>query len=179
MVTPPPGEVKSVKILLATPPLSMEDRYGSLVGAGSEAPTLGLLQLAAVTKQHGYPTELLDAVAQGTSKAEFLEFLLKAAPDVLALSSTTLAITNAAQVAAEAKILLPDLRVIVGGPHPSAIPVETMERFPVFDCAAVGEGEETLLAVLKAWAEKTSLEAVAGVVYRAADGNLRQNQRRG
>ncbi len=168
----------SMKILFATPPLSMEDRYGSLAGAGSTSPTLGLMQLAAVTRQQGYLTDLLDATAQGLSKADFLGRLTASEPDILALSATTLGITHAAHIATEAKILFPALRVVVGGPHPSAVPVDTMERFPIFDCTVVGEGEETLLAVLTAWSETVSLESVVGIVYRDADGMVQQTQRR-
>lgn len=68
-----------MKILFATPPLSMGKRYGTLTGAGSSAPTLGILQLAAVTRQHGVEPSLLDAAALDLYQATFLERLAEIA----------------------------------------------------------------------------------------------------
>lgn len=68
-----------MKILFATPPLSMGKRYGTLTGAGSSAPTLGILQLAAVTRQHGFEPSLLDAAALDLDQATFLERLAEIA----------------------------------------------------------------------------------------------------
>lgn len=166
-----------MKILFATPPLSMGKRYGTLAGIGSSTPTLGILQLAAVTRQHGYETSLLDAAALGLEQAAFLERFMEISPDILALSATTLSITYAARIAEGAKQMAPGLLVIIGGPHISAVPVETMERFAVFDVAVVGEGEETLLELLPALAGIKPFAAVAGIVYRDESG-VRMNPRR-
>jgi radical SAM superfamily enzyme YgiQ (UPF0313 family) len=166
-----------MKILFATPPLSMGKRYGTLAGIGSSAPTLGILQLAAVTRQQGVETFLLDAAALNLDQAAFLKQLAEISPDILGLSATTLSITHAAGVAASAKQMAPKLSVIIGGPHISAVPVETMERFPVFDVAVVGEGEETVLELLTALSGAKPLSEVEGIVYRDESG-VRMNQRR-
>lgn len=144
----------------------MGKRYGTLAGIGSSSPTLGILQLAAVTRQHGVETSLLDAAALDLEQAAFLERFAKIAPDILGLSATTLSITHAARIAGAAKQLAPGLLVIIGGPHISAVPVETMERFTVFDVAVVGEGEETVLELLDALSGSKPLSNVAGIVYR-------------
>jgi anaerobic magnesium-protoporphyrin IX monomethyl ester cyclase len=166
-----------MKILFATPPLSRGKRYGTLAGAGSSAPTLGILQLAAVTRQQGVETSLLDAAALDLDQAAFLEQLAETAPNILGLSATTLSITDAAKVAEAAKQITPGLLVVIGGPHISAVPVETMERFTVFDVAVVGEGEETILELLAALAGIRPLSAVAGIAYRDEAG-LQMNVRR-
>lgn len=166
-----------MKIFFATPPLSMDERYGTLAGAGSSAPTLGILQLAAVTRQAGHPTVLLDAAALDLGRNAFLERLVAAAPDLLGLSATTLSIGHAARIAEEAKRLLPQLRVVVGGPHVSAVPVETMERFAIFDYAVIGEGEETLLDLLLALSGEKTLAAVPGIAWRDEAG-VKLNPRR-
>lgn len=166
-----------MKILFATPPLSMGKRYGTLAGAGSSAPTLGILQLAAVTRQQGYETSLLDAAALDMDETAFLERLAEIGPDILGLSATTLSITYAAKIAEAAKQFASGLFVIIGGPHISAVPIETMERFSVFDIAVVGEGEETILELLSALSGEKPLSAVAGIVYRNTSG-LQMNPRR-
>jgi len=42
----------------------------------------------------------------------------------------------------------PELPIIVGGPHVTAMPEHTLERFPLIDIVCVGEGERTLTEVL-------------------------------
>lgn len=154
------------KIFFATPPISMEERYGSLAGAGSCLPTLGILFLAAVTRKHGYHTALADASALSLTAPELLRQVEAEQPDVLGLSATTFSIFHAAAFARLAKECLPALTVVIGGPHVSAAPLETMARFPEFDVAAIGEGEETIIDLLLALENSTSFSNIPGVVLR-------------
>ena len=50
-----------MKIVFVNPPVSIFERYGTLAPAGSNAPPLGLCSLAAVTRDKGYETALIDA----------------------------------------------------------------------------------------------------------------------
>jgi radical SAM superfamily enzyme YgiQ (UPF0313 family) len=155
-----------VKLFFATPPLSFEQRYGAFAGGGSAVPSLGILMLAAMAREQGCACTVVEAAALGLGEAELLERLTAARPDVLCLSSTTLAITNAAAFAAAARQALPELTVVIGGPHVTAAPLETMERFPPFDLAVLGEGELTLVELLRALGQKSPLADVAGLVIR-------------
>ena len=154
------------KVFFATPPLSLEKRYGSFAGGGSAAPSLGILMLAAVARQEGCACTVVEASALGLTEPELLERLMAASPDLLCLSSTTLAIFNAHAFALAAKRILPSLTVVIGGPHATAAPRETMERFPAFDVAVLGEGERTLAELLRALREKQPLAGVTGLVFR-------------
>ena len=155
-----------LNVFFATPPLSFEKRYGSFAGGGSAAPSLGILMLAATAREEGCACTVIDASALALTEAELLERLAAVCPDVLCLSSTTLAIFNAGDFAVAAKRLLPALTVVVGGPHVTAAPLETMERFPALDIAVVGEGEMTLAELLRVLQESRPLAGVAGLVIR-------------
>lgn len=144
----------------------MEQRYGSLTGAGSCLPSLGILYLAAITRQNGFPTVVTDASALNLTEAELLQRIVVEKPDVLGLSATTFSIFHAAEIATLAKKKLPDLAVIIGGPHVSAVPNETMNRFPVFDVAVIGEGEATIVDLMKALDVNTPLVNIPGIVLR-------------
>ncbi|HEY6007400.1 MAG TPA: radical SAM protein [Geobacteraceae bacterium] len=157
-------------ILFATPPVSREERYGSLADAGSAAPALGLLMLAAVVRQAGYRCSVVDAAALDLDAAAVLARIEALRPQFLGLTATTLAIVHAARLAERVKERLPEIRIIVGGPHVSAVPVETLERFPAFDAAVVGEGEETFLELLHTLTAGGAPDAVAGIVFRDGDG---------
>lgn len=154
------------KVFFATPPISMEERYGSLAGAGSCLPSLGILFLAAMTRHNGFPTALADASALSLTGAELLQRVQAEQPDVLGLSATTFSIFHAASFAALAKEHLPNLTVIIGGPHVSAAPLETMERFPVFDLAVLGEGEATIIDLLNGLDSKAALDEIPGIILR-------------
>ncbi len=166
-----------IDILFTTPPLSRQERYGELAGAGSSAPTLGILMLAAVAREQGYPCRVIDAAALNLSLDELLEQIAAAPPKLLGISATTLAIGRGAEFAAAVRQRWPEIRIIIGGPHVSAIPVETMNRFPVFDVAVVGEGEATLAELLPLLASGGELAGVAGILFRD-QGRLVQNSQR-
>jgi radical SAM superfamily enzyme YgiQ (UPF0313 family) len=165
------------RIFFTTPPLSFEKRYGSFAGGGSAMPSLGILMLAAVARKEGFACTVVEASALALSEQELLARLSAARPDVLCLSSTTLAIFNASSFAVAAKRLLPSLTVLIGGPHVTAAPQETMERFPAFDAAVIGEGELTLVELLQTLQTGGALAAVPGIIYREGEG-LRDTGRR-
>jgi radical SAM superfamily enzyme YgiQ (UPF0313 family) len=164
-------------ILFATPPLSLEERYGALAAAGSAAPSLGILMLAAVAREAGHDCAVIDAAALNLDAAAFLARAIALRPRIVGFSATTLAIAHAGRMGEELKRLIPGIRVIVGGPHASAVPVETLERFPVFDAAVVGEGEETVLDLLRAFGSGGAPDGIPGIAWRDG-GAVRLNPRR-
>jgi anaerobic magnesium-protoporphyrin IX monomethyl ester cyclase len=159
-----------LNLFFATPPLTLEERYGTLSGGGSAVPSLGILMLAAVAREAGHSCTVVEAAARGLAEPELLARLAAVRPGVLCLSSTTLGIFSASRFAAAAKRLLPSLNVVVGGPHVTAAPHETLTRFPSFDVAVVGEGERTLPELLEALENSGRLNGVAGIVYREGAG---------
>ena len=166
-----------MKILLATPPSDPMSRYGNLAGAGSSQPNLGLLMLAAAVRAAGHQPLLLDAGACGVSWDEALRRAVAFTPDVIGLTATTLEVAAAARFAEELRRQLPAARVVLGGPHVSAVPEETLRRFPIFELAVIGEGEETLCELLATLAGAGDLGSVAGLVRRAG-GELHATARR-
>lgn len=156
----------SLKLLLATVPSVHAARYGTMEGAGSLVPNLGLLMLAASARGAGHEPRVLDAGASGLSQEEFVRRAVAFAPAVVGLTTTTLEVGAAARVAAELKIALPGVLILLGGPHVSAAPDETMQRFPAFDIAVLGEGEATLTELLAVMAAGGDIAAVTGMVIR-------------
>lgn len=147
----------------------MTERYGTMADAGSRLPSLAILHLAAVTRMANHPTKLIDAASMNLTAADLLTRIRSDPPDVLGITATTFSIHHAASFAATAKLCFPELRIIVGGPHISAAPLETMERFPVFDVAVTGEGEATIIDLLNAIANRSSLDAIPGIVLRQGE----------
>lgn len=65
---------------------------------------------------------------------------------------------------------------IAGGPHPTADPEGTLQLG--FDIAVRGEGEATLLDLIKVIAAERDLSTVAGIAYRDPSGRVRTTPRR-
>lgn len=156
----------ALKLLLATVPSAHAERYGTMAGAGSSIPNLGLLLLAAAARNAGHEPQVLDAGACGLSREEFMRRAVEFSADVIGLTATTLEVGTAAHVATELKTRLPGVRILLGGPHVSAAPDETMQRFPVFDIAVLGEGEATLIELLAVIDAGSMINSVSGMMVR-------------
>jgi len=70
----------------------------------------------------------------------------------------------------------PDLRIIVGGEHPSALPEHVLQTSPV-DICIIGEGEETTVELLDCLDQNRDIETVKGIAYAQA-GEIIQTERR-
>ena len=141
-----------------TPPVTLAERYGSLAASGNCVPSLGLLILAALIQEHGAEAIVIDAAAEELTAAECMERLQDVTPAAFAFTITTLSVIPAERFAKIVKERWPSAPIIAGGPHPSAVPEETLLRCPHFDAVATGEGERTILDLLDAiHEEKTGL----------------------
>lgn len=154
------------RITIITPPISLEERYGRLSGAGNTLPSLGILYLASCLRKGGYPVAVIDACSQGLPLEKTVEYVAASNPKYVCISATTLTIHSAFQVAEMIKAIDPKITTVIGGPHLTAVPEETMELFPSFDIGVIGEGEETIIELIKALQENAEPPDVPGIIYR-------------
>lgn len=158
-------------IVFLHPPMTLNARYGELAEAGAMEPPFGLCSLAAVAREQGYRTFIVDAEALGLSVEEAAQQVLQHSPDYVGITATTPAIVNAAKIAQVIRDDGPHPLLILGGVHVTAIPEETLEEFPAFDMAVVGEGETTLLELLHHLDQGLDLGTVKGLALRR-DGRI-------
>ncbi len=153
-------------IVLVNPPMSLEERYGRLSGAGSTLPSIGLLGLAAVARKAGHRVKIVEAAACNLSYEESLQQILNFKPDIVGFTAVTSSIYKAAKLSKMIKERSPEIKVIIGGPHITAVPEETMSRFPEFDIASIGEGEEVLQNIISCLENNGQLKNVQGILFR-------------
>ncbi len=127
-------------------------------------PPMGLILIAAVLESKGYSVNLIDANFLGLKPADIMPLL--GDTDVLGLTSMTPTVSRAIDIAREVKVEKPDLPVIMGGPHATLLPDETMAVAPEVDIIVRGEGEESFVNLLTALEDRRSLENVRGITYR-------------
>ena len=168
---------KNIDILFVNPPLSQEERYGHLSPGGSLMPPVGLCSLAAVTREEGFETRILDAPALRLTKKDTVEEIVRLNPRYLGLTAATVSIHSAGAVACEVKRCNRDIKVLIGGPHLTSVPEKTMKIFSGFDIGVVGEGERTIVELLKApdaGKDGNDLDQMDGLIFKQ-DGKFKFN----
>ena len=153
-------------ICLANAPYFLEERYGKLASVGATLPNLGLLMLAAVLRRAGHRVRIVDASAQGLGYEQTIEEIDRFQPDIIALTAVTPSIVKTVKLASMIKKGHPSTSIVIGGPHFTAVPEQTLLDFPVFDYGAIGEGEHTLEELVEALARGGSPADVPGVAWR-------------
>ncbi|HEY6837215.1 MAG TPA: radical SAM protein, partial [Geobacteraceae bacterium] len=142
---------------------------GNLYVAPFEPP-IGLAFLSAYLKERGHEVRLVDMQGLLMDSVELAAQLEIFAPDVVGVTAMTPTIPEALQVAAIAKRVVPEAKVVLGGVHPTLDPGGVLAD-PHVDFVIRGEGEESFAALATALASGSDPGTVAGVSYRR-DGEL-------
>ena len=129
-------------------------------------PPLGLAYIAGYLRGNGIDTQILDLSAMRFTDEQEKEAIGKSNAEFVAIAATTNTIVEAYALAKKAKEVLPNCKVAVGGPHPTMMPIRTLEEFPEIDYCIVSEAEETMLEI----AQEKSPSKILGLAYRNKGG---------
>jgi radical SAM superfamily enzyme YgiQ (UPF0313 family) len=138
-------------------------------------PNPSLCALASYLFQHGINCRAVDCKLERLSLTRLIERLKGFHPSLIGFTSFTHEIEMVASAARSIKQYFPKAKLIIGGPHANALPKEVLAEFPVFDIAVFGEGEETLLELVKNCGEH--LEMVRGIAYRKGSDIILNDKR--
>jgi len=140
-------------ILFVYPPLSVNERYGKDVGeTGGNLPPLGIAYLAAYAREKHFTVGVIDGVIDKYTIASLVKKVLELDPKVVGISALTSNYYRAMRLAKELKKRNKDILIILGGPHVTIMPKESL-RSNCFDLAVLGEGELTLDEILNKFKE--------------------------
>ena len=125
------------KVALLNPPQlnSLDDRID---------PPLGLMYMAGVLEQNGVDVSITDLAAR---KIEDWYNLLPMA-DIYGMTVFSASLNTSRDIAKVIKQKNKDAIVVVGGPHPTSLPIETI-NYPEFDNVFTGEGEYAFLEFVR------------------------------
>jgi len=116
-----------MKVALVYPKLGGQINRAFRFFTGSYDPPLGILYLAGVLRRETIDVNLID-LSFSTNWNEYRNELLKIRPELVGISSMSPFADQACLAASIAKECLPECKVILGGPHPTALPVETVRN---------------------------------------------------
>jgi len=153
-------------LLLVNPPITLEERYGSFASVGSQAPPLGLCYLASSVRKFGYSVQIIDAPALDMDLSCTTAEIVKSGADFIGLTASTVSIFRASELAKALKGSRIKAPIIIGGPHVSSLPKETLEEFKEFDIGVINEGEFTVPEIISCLKEGVTIGDIRGLVYR-------------
>lgn len=173
---------RALRVLLIVP-------GATLPIATRTSPQLGIAYLAAVSEARGDEVLVYDGDVEDASLEETLR---RFEPELAGITANTTQIKGAWRDAAIIKAWR-DVPVVLGGPHPSILSDETLERGDV-DVVVRGEGEETWRILSEELAghwtpgtpyrspesglwdgETPPLSRIEGISYRLPDGRIEHN----
>lgn len=142
---------------------------------------VGLLSLiSAVRRDLGWEASLFDfnrrirdgsIVLSDDFYGHAAELICTDSPDVVGFMTECDSYHHVLQVSRVIKERLPNCKVVLGGPHASAVAKTTLERTADIDAVVIGEGEVSFPELLRSYSDGRET-AVAGSMRRATGGQI-------
>ncbi len=134
----------------------------------SDYPPLGLAYLAAVLEREGHEVKAFDfGLDPETPLGEDVQRLVAFDPHLVGITAMTIVYHSVLDTAALLKAHL-GRPIVIGGPHATLFPEPILNETPVIDYVVRGEGEETILELVRVLesGDVEDLGAVRGLTYR-------------
>lgn len=127
-------------------------------------PVLSLATLSAIAKESGYLTEVLDMSFEEYNLDLLDNKIKKFSPEFICFTVLTPAMNQVRDMSCHIKNLYPNITMIAGGPHVSALPKESLIESKL-DIIVFGEGELTFSELLA----KSPLASINGIAHRQGE----------
>ncbi|PKN52917.1 MAG: hypothetical protein CVU55_06765 [Deltaproteobacteria bacterium HGW-Deltaproteobacteria-13] len=140
------------------------------------SPDLGLGYLATALKKENHHVDILDCVNLRLTFKKFEDYIACLDFDVIGFkvfSTDLFSVKTSLQIVRKIK---PDVKIILGGAHPSAFPEQTLQYFEEADFAIRGEAETGLADLIRNFSnpDMTPKEKIPGLIWRNK-GEIRSN----
>jgi anaerobic magnesium-protoporphyrin IX monomethyl ester cyclase len=159
-----------VKLLLADPP-ALERNYDN------SYPNLGILYLLSHVRDSFGAALELKYLESFVTLEEHLRSVADFEPHIYGISFTSKTSSLAYRTIDAIKTRFPEIVVLAGGPHVTAMPEEVLQISKA-DICVIGEGEQTLSQILESKLNgRSRLEEVPGIAYRQGERTVRTQRR--
>jgi radical SAM superfamily enzyme YgiQ (UPF0313 family) len=132
----------------------------------SEHPPLGIALLSAIWDQQGHTSQIIDAAALRLSLPKIIS-RIDPATDYIGLTATTPEISSAISIARRIKETFPDIRIVMGGVHPTVFH-ENLVREEICDMVVRNEGEPFIIDLAKG----TPRHLISNLTWRNRQGEV-------
>ncbi|MCP4672025.1 MAG: radical SAM protein, partial [Desulfobacula sp.] len=157
------------KILLVHPLGYKSDKASKDISRiANITPPLGIASICAYLLQRKINCDIIDCYAHPDADTKIIRYLEMDKPDFIGFSCSTSTFNDGLRLAQVAKSILPDIKVVFGGAHVSALRESIIEKFEQIDYVVAGEGEQTLTELIKA--DHKGLLQIKNIVFRDDTG---------
>ena len=173
-------------------------RLPSLFGAStvtlSATPPIGVAYLAASLSSNGFGVSIYDGVGENIENiyeygsgnlyinGSSTDDILSAIPDDIRYIGVSFPFSHEwplyKKICRDIKHAHPNATIIAGGEHATAMPEYSLAECNAIDIVVNGEGEETIVELLKRLESNQSYDQVAGISYRDVDSSIKSTPRR-
>lgn len=155
-----------MKVLLLNPK--------NTVGSYTIIPNISLGYLASALLKGNNQVMLLDAVKENLSFRNWEEYLANNSFDVVGIYVSTPSVGSVKEYIKIIKRVSKETIVVLGGPHPTFEPIETMQTFSEADFAFWGEGENGVLQLVEKLENNGNLrpddyKGIQNLIWRSGD----------
>lgn len=127
-------------------------------------PNLGIAYLAALLRENGHEVDLIEGHALDLKLEQIIDRLKSFEPEYLLYTSITDNFLDTLQWISDIRQRY-DKPVVIGGPHLSVYPRETLS-YDSIDYAVIGDGWETLPELMDALEKNKSISTIKGIGYK-------------
>jgi anaerobic magnesium-protoporphyrin IX monomethyl ester cyclase len=125
-------------------------------------PSGALLLLGTLLKNRGHTVKIVHMVADKVSIDGITSIVRDFNPGIVGLTASTFQTKQTKTLTRYLKTLNEKTRIVIGGPHPSALKQDALKDFPYVDIAVLGEGEKPFVEIV----EEVPLHQINGICYR-------------
>ncbi len=167
---------KNIDVMLINP----YDENAVKNALGFITPPLNLMYLASSLEEESYSVKIIDDDLLQKGYENVSKQAEKLNPQLVGVTATTSTIKSALKYLELIKNILPESLTVIGGPHTTFMPYETLKNSDNLDVVVIGEGEETMVDLTNhATQNIEDINDVNGIVYRDwKDGNLKTTEKR-
>ena len=170
--------------ILFVKPGNQKKLYGKLSSSISGLePPLWIGLLASFIREKGYTVRIIDAEVDNKTPTATAAHIADYNPLLVAIiasgtnpSASTPSMSGSHQIINELRLNHPNIKILLGGLHPAALPERTMKEEKV-DFVCEGEGFETILELLKTLKTNTKEYNIQGLWYRNNNNVIVGNSR--
>jgi len=139
-------------------------------------PPLGLGYMATALKRAGHQVEIFDCTKENIPPSKLGNLIRKIAPEIVGVTAFSKSLEDVQHMLTEIKKVNPEIITIVGGPHISGVPKQTLKWMTDADFGMAGEGELGIVQLAEQLSgSKPDFSKPAGLIWRDGD-QINQNQ---
>lgn len=139
---------------------------------------IGLQYIAGTLREKDYSVKIIDMESLNLSFNDVLKKVEEYKPILIGMSPSNATMENSITLAKRIKKKFPHIHITLGGHHATFAAKEILIIEDCFNSVVRGEGEETIVELVRQFKDNSNLHKVKGLVYRDNNGKIKENSER-